>query len=382
MNTGKTGIPSRILDSLNLAIQNEFDVHQRRLLICKRACAYARFSFIELARSDVAVLRQENKDYNPRLAAWIIFLESLIFHFEGLDSSQSLGRLKRAHAIAVAINDEELIHTCLAWLAATSFILGNISSALDQLRQLFRHEKPIESDALSRAYLVIADILSWSGDIEHAKSWYRDARAEAIKSGDLSTQSSVLFNSASFQISELTVRQCLGMSPEKSIIKFAALEVNSVVNLEKGIGQPYLLHLVKLLQADTLVLEEKFQEAQEIYYHPSLSIDDISPRWLAPRIMAQRAWSNFQLGNFDRAHDECLRSMEMVEECTDLDDLVVLYSRASVILGEKGGDASMKSAISALENCKVALIDMRSQMRREIENVLQVVKSHKEKTRP
>src|SRR5574337_1137150 len=321
------GIQIRIIDGLNEAIQKEVRQAERAVLFAKRACAFARLSLIPEAKRQIADLRSYNITYDARLTAWIMHCEALIHHFELLDEKATLSRLRRSLAIAVAIGEDELISANRAWIANSYFLEGNAVEAVQELEQIFRTDRVIESGTLARAGLVLADLLSWSGRASTATQWYRLARRKAVEFGDIALQSLVMFNSASFHVADLTFRQCLRLQLSESEIRSASLEVNSVVNLDKGIGQPFLKLMISVLQADRLLLEESYTEALKVLDSIIRNIADLRPQRLAPKIIAQRAWANAQACNLSDALNDCRRAEESADKCSDPDDRAVMHAR-------------------------------------------------------
>lgn len=327
MKLQEGGIQIRIIDELNEAIQREPRQTERTVLLAKRACAFARLSLIPEAKRQIIDLRLYNTKYDARLTAWIMFCEALIHHFEMLDEKATLGRLRRSLAIALAIGEEELISASRAWIANSHFLQGNAPGAVHELEQIFITSRVIEPGTLARASLVVADLFSWSGRPSAATQWYRLARRKAVEFGDIALQSLVMFNSASFHLADLTYRQCLGHQLSESEIRAVSLEVSSVINLDKGIGQPFLRSLVSVLEADRLLLEEEYAHALRVLDSIVANLGKMRPERLVPRILAQRAWANAKTCNLLKAFNDCRLAEENAHKCSDADDRAVMHAR-------------------------------------------------------
>ncbi len=326
-NFQKDQVRIRIIDELNRIIESETQQSERAVLIAKRACAFARLSLIPEAKRQIDNLREYNTKYDARLTAWIMFCEALVHHFESLDTTAALNRLRRSLAIAAAIGEEELVSASRAWIANACFIQGDAAGAIEQLERLFATDRAIDSGTLARASLVVADLVSWSGRPSIAAQWYRLARRNAVEFGDISLQSLVMFNSASFHVADLTFRQCMEEEPSEGEIRVASLEVGSIVNLDRGIGQPFLRSMIPVLQADALLLEQKYSEALAIFNSILHNTADIRPQRLTPRILAQRAWVHARVSNLTKAADDCKLAEERAERCSDADDRAVMHAR-------------------------------------------------------
>jgi hypothetical protein len=366
----------RVFEQLDRAIAEERRPAERAILTAKRACALARFAMIAGAKSQIAKLREDNIGFEPRLSAWIMFCEGLIHHFENLDATSAIERLKRSRAIAVAVADAELDAANLAWIANCHFVLGNSGAALEQLANLFSPSKELEPDTLARAYLVLADLISWSGQPAHAMEWYKHARLKAVEYGDLALQSLIMFNSVSFHVADLTLKDCMLQELSETQVKRISLEVSSIVNLDKSIGQSNLSYLVPLLSADMFILEKKFSDALLILNSVIDHMDSISPKRLTPKIVAQRAWANAKLSNIPKALDDCALAEQLLDCCSDVDDLAVLHSRLAKTYKICSDPEKADRNEASFLRCFAALERMQSGLRASIDETLNIVRQH------
>jgi len=350
--------------------------------LAKRARACGRFSFISHAKNEVAALRQSNKNFDPALAAWIIFCEGLIHHFEHLDVHAAMERFRRSYAIAVAIGHAELSAANRAWIANCQFMEGNASVALDQLEAVFGSERKLEPETLARAYLVLADLTSWSGQPEVAKEWYRQARLQAVEYGDLAFQALVMYNSASFHVADMTLQDCLQRALPESEIRRLSLEVASIVNLDKGIGQPHLSFMIPLLHADMLILERKFSDALILFDMVLENIDSLSPKRLIPKVIMQRAWARAKMNMLTEAANDCRFAEQRTEDCSDIDDLAIIHARLAMIYEICKDRPNSERSEHAFGRCLIALQSMQASLRASIGRTLAVAVRYKEKTRP
>lgn len=332
----RSGLNLRAFERLDKLIFEASDLEEQLVLVAKRCSTFARFSMIERAADEVRILREANPSYIPRVTAWIIFCEGLIQHFLRLNTRGTLERLSRARAIAKAIHDVELNHACIAWIATSHFVDGQSGASIAELNELFDSTTPIQSETLARAFLVLADLLSWSGLQVEAKSWYQAARANAVAYGDLSLQALIMLNSTAFEVGSLTMHDCLGHEIDHRRLRNASLSAASVSNLDQGIGQPYMDYFSPLLLAEVSVLEKNWAKAIElISRHLSESSANGLIR-LSAKHLAQRALSNLRIGDHDAAAQDCLAAEDALKYCEDLDDLAIIYSRLGLVYGETG----------------------------------------------
>ena len=332
----RSGLNLRAFEQLDKLIFEADDLEEQLILVAKRCSTFARFSMIDRAAEEVRNLREANPTYIPRLTAWIIFCEGLIQHFLRLNTKGTLERLNRSKAIAKAIHDVELNQACLAWIATSHFVDGRSGESMAALDELFGSATPIERETLARAFLVLADLLSWSGHQIEAKSWYQAARANAVAYGDLSLQALIMLNSTSFEVGSLTMRDCLGLDIDNRSLRNASLSAASVSNLDQGIGQPYLDYFSPLLLAEVSILERNWVNAIELISRYIAGSNANGLVRLSAKHLAQRALANLRIGDQNAAIQDCLSAEDALKFCEDTDDLAVIHARLSLVYGEIG----------------------------------------------
>ena len=331
-----SGLNLRAFEQIDKLIFESDDSEEQLILVAKRCSTFARFSMIERAADEVRILREANPSYIPRVTAWIIFCEGLIQHFLRLNTKGTLERLSRSNAIAKAIQDVELNQACLAWIATAHFVDGRSGESIRALDELFGSATPIERGTLARAFLVLADLLSWSGHQIEAKSWYQAARANAVAYGDLSLQALIMLNSTSFEVGSLTMRDCLGLEIDNRSLRNASLSAASVSNLDQGIGQPYLDYFSPMLLAEVSVLEKNWVKAIELINRHIAGSNANGLIRLSAKHLAQRALANLRVGDRNAAINDCLSAEDALKFCEDTDDLAVIHSRLGLVYEEVG----------------------------------------------
>lgn len=315
---------------LNLDDQIKFcsNSSERFVLFAKKAGNLARLSNLADARDLVSELRHINREYEPRLSAWIIFAEGLIQHFSDLDNAKAKDKFHRAFLVSQLANDRELAGVSAAWMAHCELVAGKMSDAATHIKKAFEWSDPDCGEARGRASMVLADALNWAGDINAARHWYKQARIHAVRDGDIAMQNVMLFNGAAFGVSHLTLKDCLAPL-DSNEWKRVSMEAASATNLNSALGIESLQTLVPMMQAELLIVQRKWQEALAIL---DANISEYlleGQKRLLPKMLAQRAWCKANQGNFEQAMRDAQEAINSVDDCADLDDLAVLHFRIS-----------------------------------------------------
>ena len=345
----------RLLDRFDREAKAAGDLRLKRIALAKRAGAIARLSRFDEARKEIAALRACNVDYEPRLSAWILFAEGLVDHFQSL----SLGagdKFRRTLAIGLGTGDRDLIAAASAWLANSEFIRGNYLSAASHLSAAFQSAAPTDDASMARASLVVADALSWAGDSRTAVGWYQRARERAIQEGDIAMQSVILFNAAAFKVARLVEMDCLSSRSEHET-RAAAMNLDSVANLDFGLGIQALGAMIPILRAEVKTVQRLWVDAIALFdAHAETAAREGQSR-LLPKFLAERAYCKAQCGSDSEAMSEVLETVASLDQCSDLDDLFILHSRVSFtyrLLGEVAkADEHLEVSARCLASFKV-----------------------------
>lgn len=325
---GDQSYSSRSIVNLDALIESCRDEKIRFLLFAKKAGSLARFSCIDEARSLVSELRAANTAYDPQLSGWIILAEGLIEHFDTLNNIKSKDKFNRALLVGQMAGDRELAGTAAAWMAHCELVSGQIEPACNNIVTAFKWSDEDGFDARGRASMVLGDALNWAGKTELARKWYRDARNYAVREGDISMQNVMLFNLATFGVANLTLQDCVEpVIPETW--KRIEMEVASAANLNHALGIQSLSSLIPIMRAELFVVQREWEDAIEIFEKHICGVVADGQKRLLPKIVAQRAWCQANLGEIHNALAGVSLSIDICSDCTDLDDLAVLHFRLS-----------------------------------------------------
>lgn len=368
-NGGDGAISSRGLEQLSRLIETSANQDERSLLIAKKAGALARLSRLDEARHLVAELRAFNTKFEPRLSAWIMFAEGLIEHFSSLSASAS-GRFRRAHAVSVAAGDNELAALTSAWIANSDFIEGNLSAIATHLGDAFALVRPTDWETLARACLVVADSLNWSGSTEKAKVWYQRARGHAIACGDIAMQSVVLFNLASFHVSHLVLRDC--ETPNSVLatdLRSAGMEIESISNLDRGLGVRSLTSMVPMLRAELVSLQRNWRAALDLFNLNLPLASEQGQARLVAKWVSERAWCKVNSGDIAGARIDAEAALERAEEGSELDDLFVLYARTADVFETIGESDRVQPLRAASLRCLASFKELTTTIRGSLQTI-------------
>ena len=313
------------LDSLIQAARSE---QEKRVLLIKKACALVRFSFIEEATVILKDVRSKASAYDPRLSAWTMFCEGLMEHF-GTLADKACRDFKRAYAVSVAAGDLELAAIASAWVAHAEFCAGNLAAVPGPLVQAFTLDRN-NGAARARACLVVVDMYNCAGEPGSARPWYKRAREAAVNDGDISMQSVVMYNDTAFRVSNVVFDDCRGGADGHAAM-LASTAVDSIGNLDLGLGRRHLTSMIPLLRAEVRSVQRRWDEAIGLFdaYLCDRSVE--AQRRLMPKFEVQRAYCLAMTGDLELAVRQARDAVNQAEVCTEFDDLFVLHSRAATV---------------------------------------------------
>jgi hypothetical protein len=377
-----TGTPWRpkTLERLDAAIQSCRSEKEKRILLVKKACALTRFSFIEEAAALLKRVNGDGTSYEPRLKAWITFCEGLIEHF-GTLAERAIRAFKRAYAVSVATGDLELAAIASAWIANSEYASGNLSAVPGALVQTFTFADRSNATARARAYVVVADMHNYAGDVASARAWYKRARDAAVDDGDIAMQGVAMFNDAGYRVSQVVLSDCQGGADEHTVM-LASISVDSVANLELGLGVRHLTSLVPLLRAEVRTVQRKWDEAIGLFdaFLCDRSIE-LQHR-LMPKYRAHRAYCLAMSGDLPAAIKEVTAAIEEADICPDFDDLFILHARAARVFEAASMNDARQTHLLAAERCLNAFTAFQAELKVSVEAMVSRIKQLEESKNP
>ena len=325
-SVNRPALSLRSISRLEGQINHCFDLSERNILFAKKAAALTRHSFFVEAKDIINKLRAININYDPRLSAWVMFAEGQIEHFERLNTNRARDKFIRAHLIGQVAKDRELSTATAAWLAHCDFVEDRMHDSASYLAKAFSWSEALVEESRGRAYLVLADGFSMAGQAVVAKHWYSLARTCAVEAGDIAMQNVMLFNSAAFHVSHITLLDCLSTVAADEL-KRTKLEVESASNLNAALSMANLTSMIPIMQAELLVIEKQWMRAEANFsqHLPRLEQDGLIKQ--AQKLLAQRAWCRANIGDIEGARLDLHAALISTSESPDCDDLTILHYR-------------------------------------------------------
>lgn len=368
----------RYLSNINQAISNCREPRDLVLLHARRAGYYARHSLPAKAKEIIRDLKASNQAYDPHLTGWLTLSEGLIPYFELLDNVSAKAKFATSLRMGQIANNKELVGIAAAWLANSEYALGETASAIENLTLSISLTAPACSDARGRAYLLLGDMLYWTGQQELARHWYRESRKYAVLDGDIAMQNIILFNTANYAVWALNIRDCQFGATEADW-KIPSLEVASAKNLNAALRIHNLPSLIPNMEAELMVVQHRWQEAEQIYSETILQVNEEGKQRSISKMLAQRAWCRANVGKPDEAADDISNAKLHAADCDDFDDLFVVHSRlceTSRIVGDSvSAEVEAKAAQDQLhsfrkhqENISQSLEPILSMLSKEAKN--------------
>jgi tetratricopeptide (TPR) repeat protein len=326
------------LEALSNSAQTELD---RAVYRAQWAGAIARLGHIEIARKEISRLREINSSYSPLVTGWILVAEGLVSHYESL-SVAALDKYKRAYGIAIAFGDADLKSFSAAWMSASEFLVGNYEDAAAHAVEAIGNAPPTGSLARSRAHLVVANLSYAIGLYSEAAPQYMRARHFAVEAHDISMQSAVLYNVAAFHIARLSLEDAFGRA-DQAEVGTAELELNSVTNLDRGIGVDSLSAMIPILRGQLMLVKQEWRESDSSFTE---AIPDAVTygqlRWES-RFLAEQAHCRAKLGMHESAKSLVDKAVSQLSDRVELDDLAACHARAALALSALGQEKEADS---------------------------------------
>jgi tetratricopeptide (TPR) repeat protein len=287
--------------------------------------ALARFGDIARAKAEVAEIRRLNPQYLPELTACALLAEGLTLHFDVL-STGAVRTFRAAEAVARSAARNDIAAMALAWVAASEFLNGEIAVAAKHAVRSIRDASASAYGTIARAELVIADSLSSAGLLEQANSHYQSARNAAVSMGDISMQSTVLFNRAAFAVAQQSIADIEGTSDAQGA-RAAELLVQSVESLDRVVGLDSLSSLVPLLRAELAIAGARWIEALRLFDVGLESAEEHGQsRWMA-KFLSEKSLGYAMTGALDQATTTARAALDCIGRCVDMDDLAIAHMR-------------------------------------------------------
>lgn len=344
---------SRLTRDLQNSIRSSSDRVEWARKLCRLASHEARKGLEGESAAAIDDVRQSfGSGLEPEVAAWLMLAEGIAAFVRG-DFVIARDRIRRAHAISVAMNARRAQPSCAAWLAHLEFNLSNYSAIAPLLKEALMLASSDDHQALARGSLVMADAMHFAGSFRSARPWYDLARVHALKEGDDATVSALLHNVAAFRAANVRLAHGLG-SEMIDEARRVQLEATSALSYDAAVGTQSFKSLSALTRGQLLLAEDKFDEATEV-------LSDIPIRTLPQRLRCVLLTDIAWCANGQKVHETALESansaVSAIDANVDPDDLAYTCARLSQLF-KSWGSEDLASQLAA--DAKVAMARHRS----------------------
>ncbi len=246
--------------SIRERLEAEGDPVKRAILVAEQAGYLARTGQFAQAEATLAEVRRHFGDgRSGHVAVMLMCAEGLLAYFRDLDP-QSYDRLARAQLLSIAAKNASLSALTSAWLAHIAFNLHRHDDMARAVRTCMQTLTADDLQAKCRISLTLGDAFLVLDEEAIARRWYAEARELAVRLGDHSALSALIYNQAALAVFNCRLGS-LDRAIETQLVRDVASKVRSATNFQ-GLAQlRSLQHLLDDAQASILILEGRFDEA-------------------------------------------------------------------------------------------------------------------------
>ena len=316
---------------------------ESRCLRAERAALLARQGQLETARAAIDELTTQLAwEPNNALRGWLALAEGLLGYYSTLGrgaqaaieqaylQAQGAPALTRLRALAAA------------WLANMAFANDDMPRMAALVREALDAAAPEHHGARARATLVAGYAYHFAGANGRAQPWYEASRRHAIAEGDETHLSALMHNQAWMRASQARLALLFdagnGQSEQADAVAHALMGAESIGHYDAGVGTASLGSLVPMLRAQVLTAQGRWREALALFdSHFDAALDDGLQR-LAPCLLADRAWCEWQTGQPRKATALAAAAEQALLQPCDTDDRAMASARLAQ-LREALGDA-------------------------------------------
>jgi hypothetical protein len=253
---------SELIGRMDRAIAECPDGIGRSELLARKACYLARVGAFVDAQAIVAALRRHmGVPGYERIGIWVILCEGILDFYSNI-TDQARDRVMRAQKLSLAFNDPILIPIASAWRAFMEFEWSNFTQMSEATRLTLDFASEDDHDSRARIATTLGYAFILAGDLIASKRWFDIAHHHAVAAGDRATIEALMYNRASFGLSNLRVQSCFGLIADADVSR-NRLELQSAANFHQLIRFESFRQLIDLCNARSLTLAGSYAEAAE-----------------------------------------------------------------------------------------------------------------------
>lgn len=339
-------VRSRLLGALEAAIKAAPNPVEAQCLRAERAALLARQGQLERAQGVIDELQSQLAwpPINKALRAWLALAEGLHGYYSviGRDAQPTI---ELAYTLAQDCALPRLRATAAAWLANMAFANDEMPRMAALVREALTVSAPEHHGARARATLVAGYAYHYAGQAERAQRWYEASRRHAIAEGDEAHLSALMHNQAWMRASQARMALLFDAGDDGTAVRHALMGAESIGHYDAGIGTASLGSLVPMLRAQVLTAQGRWAEALALFDSHFDSALTEGLKRIAPCLLADRAWCEWQLGRADKARALAGAAEQALTEPIDDDDRAIALARLALVraaLGEAGIAATQR----------------------------------------
>lgn len=326
---------SRALEQLDRAIALEEDPYRRECWKAQRAAVAARLGMIGEAKFALAGLRTQARRFrDPLLQGWIHLADGMIDHFSTLSHS-ALKKFTLAKDEACNAGSKSLQSQAWAWMASVAFNTSQFDDMAEALKQSFLLASPDDHAALARAHVTLGNARSYAGLHDKGLMSFGEAHRHSVAEGDTGMISVMMCNRTRWITDGLTYDELLGHVRLEDAQR-ALIDNESIVNLDRGLGNESLGAVAPLMRGQLLVTLQRWGDALnwlDTYLERARAEGFVQN---SARYAAQRAWCHWHLQNRELALADAAVATKCLAQPTDLADRFVAHARLAGLFSLAG----------------------------------------------
>jgi hypothetical protein len=326
--------PSRLLLRLEADIKSARSVFAADCLRAERAGYLARIGQFDEVRVELAALHDRyDQRPNVEISAWLNLVEGLVAYFSAVGAPTN-DKMKRSLALSSAAKLAFLQAISAAWLAQFDYMRLDMNSMADNLRISLRVAASNNHSARSRASLVMAQALHFSGRPDFALPWYKKSRYHAVSEGDDATTSALMHNMGWLRMMILRQSSLSGkvlLNDDHSLMNSESTSQFDVLT-----GDISWNALKPILRAQILSLKGDYSGALDLYENHLVGVQYEGTMRLQANLLADKSWCLAKTNQLDLANSCAREAMDRISLASHTDDRAAAHSRLAQVFSLLG----------------------------------------------
>ncbi len=325
---------TRLLERIDRELAAAGDVATRVRLQQDRAVALARLGRGQPARCALSAARREPYEALPEwLARRFDYVEAIRTYF-ARRFGEAAAQMREALARARETGHAAFVGECESALAIFLQREGDVRGAARCARAVLGNGEAT-AESRYRAALALASLLQEANQYEEAESLYGQARAAVEQMGDDIALASLLQRIASLQAAHVRQAAARGALDETALRR-AIGGLQASIEFAARLGDAPGRVLDRLMLAEMLVLQERFEEALALYDAHIDQAERDGPLVEVTVALADRALCLLQTGQADAALAAARAAQARLDEATPAEIRAIVHGNLASVLESLG----------------------------------------------